>query len=337
MISIIIVGYNSEKDLDECLSSVFASSYKNFRVIFVDNNSADNSITLIKNRFPKVEIIVNTENSGFAGGNNIGIKKAISDKSEYIMLLNPDTIIDRDCLKNLTDKASKDTILQPLILLTLDGKNTNLINTTGGHLNFLGFSYCSDYKKERRTAKEKDIAIASGAAVLMPTNILEEIGMFDESFFMYHEDVDLFWRARLAGFNIRLIPDSVVWHKYSFSKNKKKMFYADRNRLIFLHKNFSLKYRMLVSPAFLINEILMFLYSLLSGWPKEKVSAWGSAIKNICIGNYKKKTSREQLVEEKTLKVFISPKIEFGEFPNPLFKIYNIFLIAWWHLIFVFV
>ena len=259
MISIIIVGYNSLKYLDDCLSSLFESSYKNFEVIFVDNNSKDSSMSFIKKAFSTVEIIESKKNLGFAGGNNLGIKKALKNKSEYIFLLNPDTIIDKDCLEKLINKADDRTILQPLILLHENSKKTNLINTTGGYLNFLGFSYCSDYRLDKKMAKEKDIAIASGAAVFIPAEILRKIGLFDESFFMYHEDVDLFWRARLFGHNIKLLPNALVWHKYSFSKNNKKIFYVERNRLLFLYKNFELKYWILILPIFIFNEIIVVL------------------------------------------------------------------------------
>lgn len=335
MISIIIVGYNSRKYLQECFESIFLSTYKKFRVIFVDNNSTDDSVKYLRGSFPAVKVIESKENLGFAAGNNVGIKKAIEEGTDFIFLLNPDTIIDKDCLDNLVRKTTPDTVLQPLILLNENDKNTNLINTTGGHLNFLGFSYCSDYKKDRTTAIEKDIAIASGAAVLIPKEILQKIGLFDESFFMYHEDVDLFWRARLSGYNIRLIPDSIVWHKYSFSKNKKKLFYADRNRMLFLYKNFSIKYRMLILPAFVINEIWMLLYSLLSGWFLPKIQTYFSFVKLSLIEHKECQTTmRTVTVKEHDLKQFIKPELSFSELNNPLFTPYNFILKLYWRIIY---
>lgn len=326
MISIIVVGYNSKKDLPECFDSIQKSTFKKYRIIFVDNDSTDGSLDFVKNKYPEI-ITIKNKNTGYAGGNNVGIRKAIEFRDEYVFLLNPDTIIDKDCLAELITKADKKTVLQPLILLNINGKNTDLINTTGGHLNFLGFSYCSDYKEDKSIAKEKDIAIASGAAVFMPTSMFEEIGFLDESFFMYHEDVDLFWRARLSGFNIKLIPSSVLWHKYSFSKNKNKLFYAERNRLVFLYKNFPLRYRILILPAFVINEILMLIYSLLTGWSMLKIKAYGSAISNIF-----KLTIKPQKLSKKN-KFFIQAGIQFSELKSPVFIPYNVFLTGYWYLI----
>lgn len=330
MISIIVVGYNSKKDLKECFDSIYASVYNKYRIIFVDNDSSDGSINFVEKNFPKV-ITIKNKNTGYAGGNNIGIQKATELQSDYVFLLNPDTTIDQKCLGSLVEKADDKTILQPLILLNLDGKNTELINTTGGHLNFLGFSYCSDYKENKSIAKEKDIAIASGAAVFVPTAVLQKTGLFDESFFMYHEDVDLFWRARIMGFNIRLIPASIVWHKYSFSKNKKKLFYADRNRLIFLHKNFSLKYRILIFPAFVINEILMVLYSLFAGWFVYKIKAYVSAIG--LINSRNSSGSRLTYQEFPNIKDCLKAEISFSEVKSKAFTIYNVFLRFYWRLI----
>lgn len=333
MISIIIVGYNSKKDLPDCLESIYKSSYKDFRIIFVDNDSSDGSLEFINEKYPKV-ISIKNKNTGYAGGNNVGIQKAMELHSEYVFLLNPDTIIEKDCLKNLVEKADGKTILQPLILLNIKGKNTDLINTTGGHLNFLGFSYCSDYKENKTAAKEKDVAIASGAAAFIPTALFKKVGLFDKSFFMYHEDVDLFWRARLHRFNIRLIPQALVWHKYAFSKNKNKFYHVEKNRLLFLYKNFSLSYLILIFPIFLLNEILMLLYSLLSGWIIQKLKSYFSVINLLGKESIQRKKNLRFIHKSETkLKKYLSPNLQFSEINNPLFSIYNLFLRLYWFII----
>jgi len=331
MISVIIVGYNSQKYLDDCLSSLFSSTYTQFKVIFIDNNSSDDSVNFVKRKFPKVEIIESKDNLGFTGGNNLGMERAYSNGSDFVFLLNPDTIIDKDCLATLIKKADKNTILQPLILLHEKGKNTDLINTTGNYLNFLGISYCNNYRKPSASAHEEEIPTASGAAVLIPTNILKKTGMFDESFFMYHEDVDLCWRARILGFNIKLVPNAYVWHKYSFGRNNKKMFFIERNRLLFIFKNFETKTILLISPLLLVNEILMFFYSLVSGWPIQKISASIDFLRIMI-----KKRNRLVLTRKATdreLKKYLSGDIEFSEIKIKLLKIYSWFCAKYWKMI----
>ncbi|MFA6423035.1 MAG: glycosyltransferase [Patescibacteria group bacterium] len=338
MISVIIVGYNSEKYLNDCLASIYTSTIKKFRVIFVDNNSNDDSVKFIQENFKEVIIIKSKENNGFAKGNNIGIQKAIELGSEYVFLINPDTIIDPNCIEILLNKSDPNTVLQPLILLHENGEKTNLINTSGGVLHYLGFSYCSDYRKNKNDVTEKDIAIASGAAVLVPTNILNKIGLFDELFFMYHEDVDLFWRARMYGYNIRLIPDALIWHKYSFSRNKDKMFYTERNRLLFLFKNFSLRYLLLILPIFVFNEIFILIYALLTGWLGYKIKSYISLIR--LLPKEFEKRKQNKLVSNKSErknKKFISSEISFSEFAIFLIQPYNYAINFYWKLIYSFI
>lgn len=335
MISIIIVGYNSKKYLSGCLDSIFNSSYNKFRVIFIDNDSSDDSVDFVKRNYPRVDVLISQKNIGFAGANNLGIKHAQELGTDYIFLLNPDTITDTDCLNNLIKKADKKTVLQPLLLLNIDGKNTDLINTTGNYLNFLGISYCNDYKKNANQVSEKDITTASGAAAFIPIEMFKKIGFFDKNFFMYHEDVDLFWRARLFGFNIRLVPDAKVWHFYSFSTNKNKFFFVERNRLIFIFKNFSIKYILLITPILFVNEILMISYSIVGLWLPQKISSYLSFFKLLPqIINSRKMIQSRSVVKETNLKKKLMPSISFAEIKSPLFAPYNLILRLYWRLIY---
>lgn len=337
MIAIVIVGYNSRHDLKDCLSSIFKNTFSDFKVIFVDNDSTDHSADYVKNNFSKVLILKNS-NNGYAGGNNLGIKKAIELKADSVLLLNPDTIIAKDCLQNLMSKSEHDTILQPLILLSSKGKKTELINTTGNYLNFLGFSYCNNYLEPKSSAKESEIILSSGAAALIPIEILKKIGRFSEDFFMYHEDVDLFYRARLNGYKILLIPNALVWHKYSFSKNKKKMFYTERNRLLFLYRNFSLKYLLLILPISIVNEILIILYSILGGWFILKIKTYASFIGLIAKSSKQRKINLANIkMRERILKKSIGPIISFSEVSNSLFAPYNALLWIYYKVIYIFI
>lgn len=333
MISIIIVGYKSKSDLSDCLTSIYSSSYEKFRILFIDN-SDDGSADLIRTSFPKVIVIENTKNLGYAGGNNLLIKKALEVGSDYLLFLNADTILDKHCLENLVKAANKKTILQPLLLLYKDDKETDLINTDGNVLNFLGYSYCGNLGKKVNGKKSCDIPLASGAAMFLPVNVVEKIGSFDEKYFIYHEDADLSLRARIAGYDIKLIAEARIWHKYSFSKHKNKMYYAERNRLRFLLKNFSLRYLILIFPAFLINEILILLYSLVTGWGKEKILGWYEIMRSLPeILEARKTILNNRKTDDREIKEYISSKLEFNEFSNPLFKIYNVFLSLYWSLI----
>lgn len=336
MTGIIIVAYNSRKYLDACLSSIFASSFHHFKVIIVDNNSTDGSAKYIKKNYPQAILVEQEENLGFAAGNNVGIKKAFELGCDFLLLLNPDTAIAKNCLEKLIAKADSKTVLQPLILLSENGRKTDLVNTSGNVLNFLGYSYCGGYQQNASKFNNiKDISLGSGAGSFIPAKIINKIGMFDEYFFTYHEDADLFWRIRTAGFNIRLIPDAKIWHDYSYSRNPDKMFYFERNRLIFLFKNFSPLYLTLVAPIFIINEMLVLFYSALTGRLILKVKADRDFLH--WLRNQKKKNRSGIKLRLGNLKRFIRSEIHFAEMDNPLFLPYNALLFLYWGIIYIFV
>ncbi len=333
LVAIVIVGYNSRSFLEDCFSSIFSSDYANLKIIFVDNASTDGSAEFVQSHFPKVDVIASKENNGFAKGNNIGIKRAFEEKPKFIFLLNPDTVIDKDCLGKLVKQSasSDNTILQPLVLLYEKGK-TDLINTTGNHLNYLGISYVSDYRKKSSEAKNGPIVSASGAAMWWPAEVLHKVGFFDESFFLYHEDLDLCWRARIAGYDVQLVPDAHIWHKYRFSSNKQKLWYVERNRLLFLLKDFEVKTLVLIAPMFLVNELLTCLFALKGGWLKSKLGSYGSVIK-LLPAVAKERRAIKRRVSDHQLKKLLSSKINFAEVKVPLAKQYNFLLNGYWQLI----
>jgi len=331
MIAIIIVGFNNKKDILQCFSSIQKLTYKNYKIIFVDNHSQDGSLESIKKKYPEVVVIENKENYGFAKGSNIGIQKALDLGADYIFLLNPDTIVDKDCLRILRENADQKTILQPLILL-YDKKKTNLVNTAGNFLHYLGFSYCGNYKeKAAKFDKKKEIPLASGAAMFIPAQIIKNIGFFDEKFFMYNEDVDFCWRARIAGYSIKLLPQAKIWHKYEFSKNKNKFFYVERNRLLFLVKNFQVKTLVLILPILLIHEFVGYLHSLKSGWFFSRLKVPWSFL-TLLSDALKKRSQiqKKRKIPDCLLKKYWIAQIDFSEIEISDQKIYNSLMKGFW-------
>ncbi len=333
MIAIVIVGYNSQRHLEICFSSIKTAKGPKPLVIFVDNCSSDNSADWIQEHFPETIVIENSTNLGFAKANNVGIARAQELGADYIFLLNPDTALDPHCLAVLDEVANETTLLQPLILLD-PKKKTDLINTTGGVLSILGFSYCSDYKKPADSAKKEKRPTGSGAAIWIPSAVIKNIGSLDDLFFMYHEDVDLTWRATLAGYTIETVPEAKVWHDYSFSRNSLKFFYAERNRLFFLLKNFSWKYLLLLAPLGLVTEIAICGYMLLQGQLGAKLKSYGSIIRHW--PHLMKERGRVQRLRQKSdreLIHYLADHVQFSEVAVPLLQPYNGLVRFYWRLI----
>ncbi|MDP3995522.1 MAG: glycosyltransferase family 2 protein, partial [bacterium] len=230
-IAIIIVTYNGSRWIRKCLASVFKSEYEGgFGVIVIDNASSDGTADIVEQEFPEVEVIRSAKNLGFVGGNNIGIKEALKQGCEYVLMLNQDTEVAPDFLDEIAKVASKDDvgIVQAMLVL---GNERSLVNTSGNALHYLGFGFVKHYKEpvEKWAHKEPiEIGYASGAALLVKRSVLEQVGFLDEKFFMYHEDLDLCWRAKLAGYRVMLAPKAMVYHYYEFNRNKEMFYWTER-------------------------------------------------------------------------------------------------------------
>ncbi len=332
-LAVIVLGYNCKNYIKHCLTSIYLSDFKDFSVIYIDNNSSDGSVELVRSAFPQAKIINLAANKGFSYGNNVGIREAINSGFQYILLLNPDTILDNKCLTALYNMRDKNTIYQPTLLIYRK-KKTQLINSLGSVLNFIGISYCSSINKQSLDVGQVDIAGASGAAMFIPTYIIEKIGTLDEKYFLYFEDLDFSWRAHMAGYNVQLLPEAKVWHMYSFSKNKDKFFYTERNRSYFLIKNFETKTLLIIFPFWLMSEVLIIVYSIMDGWFLVKIKSILSffmmlnkvASERKTIKKIRKKKDRE-LVNLITHEVSFAEKTFLGE------KIYNYFSLLYWKLV----
>ena len=329
--AIIIVNYNGKEYLRDCIASLENQSYKNFDIFLIDNCSSDDSLKDIKDT--EVKLIKNKKNYGFAEGNNIGIRQAIKEGYQYIALVNFDTETDEKWLEKLVERIETDSgigAVQSKVLLA----GSKLINTTGGHLHFLGFSYCRDYKMPDTFKNVDDICAASGASVLFRSEALKKIGLFDKTFFMYLEDTDISWRLKEAGYKLIFEPNSVIYHKYSFSKNKDKFYHSEKNRIIFILKNYELKTILLLLPAFLFTEILMILYAAFDGWFTQKIKGYIFVIRHFGeIMASRQKVQKIRRVRDKELKGYFSYKLAFDEVSNPLFVPLNLFFRFYWFLV----
>ena len=257
LVSIIFVNYKGKKeDIRTCLSSLYRQTMKDFEVILVDNDSLDDSVDYVRENFPKVKIIQN-KNTGFAAGNNLGVKHA---KGKYVFILNLDTELDKDCLKELVGCAqrNKDAAISCKILLF---EKKNRINTTGMAFHYLGYGWCDNLERNEKTfSDEMEVTFPSGAAFLVERSIYNKMGGFDESYFFYCEDSDFGWRMRLRGYRVVMASKAKVYHKYFFSRHGKKVYFTERNRLISILKNYETKTLFLILPPLLLTELGVSLY-----------------------------------------------------------------------------
>lgn len=263
------------------------------------------------------------ENNGFAGGHNSALALAKTFAPQYVYLLNGDAHVDSQLLASIVayaDQHPKAAVMQSRLMLDQEPEK---LNSAGNALHFLGFGYSLEanelYVPGRRPSTP--MFYASGASVLVRMAMLEKLGLFESSYFMYHEDVDCSWRARLAGYDVDYVEDSVVFHHYEFSKSIKKFYWMERNRHLANLTNFQLKTLLLILPALLVMEVGTLLFAFKSGWAKEKVRAWGHFFKLSTwqfILRRRKDVAGFRVVSDKEILAFMCGVITNQEVNNPL-------------------
>ena len=248
-VSVVIPNYNGARFLNECLNSINRNSI--LEIIVIDNGSSDESIDIILKNHPDVILIRNEGNYGFAKAVNQGIVKS---RGDYVFLFNNDAILaDEYTISRLVHEIESEDNIFSVSSKMIQWNNKNLIDDAGDEYTILGWTKRVGYGKPvENYSKSRDTFSACGGAALYKKQILVELGLFDEEFFAYMEDVDLSFRARLRGYNIRYCADACVYHYGSGTSgsqyNSFKTRIAAKNNIFVVYKN-------MVWPLLLVNFI----------------------------------------------------------------------------------
>ena len=264
-VSIVILNWN-QKDLTmACLASLKKINYPNYKIIIVDNASEDNSVSAIKKIFPEITIIKNKKNLGVAGGRNVGIRYIQQKGSDYLLLLDNDTIVDRDFLSEMIKVGENNKGSGILTGKIYFYDQQNKIWCAGGSLNlykgnFALIGYDEVDRGQYNNIKEVDHA--PGCCLLIKNKVIEEIGLLDENFIQYFgEDTDWCLRAKKKGYKIIYVPKSKIWHRVikKTSVSERYWYLKGRNIMLFMRKHAQLRHWILFS-LFLIIGFLKILY-----------------------------------------------------------------------------
>ena len=267
LISVVIVNWNGKHLLGECLDSLFAQSVGGAEIILVDNGSQDGSAEYVLERYRDVRVVSLPENIGFAGGNNAGIRAA---SGKYIALLNNDTKVDPEWIPNLLKVAeASPAVVGMWASKILSYDNRGVIDNVGllMYPDGLGRGKGRLEVDKGQYDHTGEAFFPSGCAGLYRRKMLDEIGLFDEEFFAYADDVDLGLRARLAGWQCIYVPSAKVYHKYSASSSAHspfKAFLVERNRIWVLLKYYPIE-MIAISPFVTLTRLLVHLYGALTG------------------------------------------------------------------------
>jgi len=338
-VSVLMLGYNDKNNLKSAIDSVLDQSYENFELIYIDNASRDDSLNFVEKSYPNIKNIGNQENLGYTGAYHKVIRETFDEgQADMVILLNTDVLVDKDWLKEMTRTAYEDekiAFVQPKIYL-YENKKTNKINTLGNQLNYLGFGYCGDYKKEdsEKIVGDIEIPTASGCSLLIKKEPYLKIGGIDHDFFAYVEDQDLCWRARMYGYKIKLSVNAKMWHKYSFVKNKSKFYLYERNRWLFIFKNYQAKTIFLFMPMAVVMELGLIVDSVISGYFFDKIrSYFGFCAKIPYLFRERRKIQAHRILKDKDLKKYFSDSIVFEDIESRGLKIANTILKVYYRVI----
>jgi GT2 family glycosyltransferase len=272
---VVIPNWNGAGDLPDCLDSLLKQTVDS-KIIVVDNGSVDSSLELLKISYPEVEVLALLKNRGFAGGVNVGIKKAIADGAEFVALLNNDAVADKNWIKCLME-AVNDRPKAGIITSKIIDSQKNLLDSSEEQYTIWGlpFSRGRDEPVSGKYDKDGWIFGASGGASLYRAEMLKEIGLFDEDFFAYYEDVDLSFRAQLGGWKVAYAPKAIVYHQIGVTSGKIKGFTTYqtlKNLPLLMWKNVPARLMLKVFPRFVLAYFMFWGRALSRGqvWPSTK-------------------------------------------------------------------
>ncbi|MCK4755289.1 MAG: glycosyltransferase family 2 protein, partial [Calditrichia bacterium] len=218
LVSILVLNYNGKKFLKECFDSILKSTYPNFEIALVDNNSSDDSVAYTQADYPMVKIVQTHRNAGYSRAYNIAFREV---QGKYYILLNNDVVVAENWLEPLVNVAESDSkigALQPKIRSLIDDGYFEYAGASGGFMDKYGYPFLRGrifYTIERDEGQYDDKSFVfwtSGAAMFVRAEALEKSGDLDEDFVHHMEEIDLCWRLHLVDYRLKVIPESVIYH-----------------------------------------------------------------------------------------------------------------------------
>ncbi|OIO20286.1 MAG: hypothetical protein AUJ37_00505 [Candidatus Magasanikbacteria bacterium CG1_02_41_34] len=279
-----LLYYHNESYVDDMVSSIKKLSYPRDRIeliIVVNLHPKEGSFThyiedtvmpLSEKELPRVTILSQTENLGFAGGNNVGTEWALEHECPYVFYHNNDGFMASNALEPIVDAMEADKTIGAAQSLMLLYPETDLVNSAGNVYQYLGFGYTDEYRtpvKELDLPPIKDVNYASGAALMVRADLIKKYGMWDHDFFLYHEDLEWSLRLRAVGYRIVLIRDSVFYHKYQFSRSIQKFYWMERNRIGVMLMYYKIPTFIVLFPVLVAMELGLWVFAFLGGWVSE--------------------------------------------------------------------
>jgi GT2 family glycosyltransferase len=300
-------------------------------VVVVDNGGGGEEIEAARAR-EGVRVLDAGGNVGFAAGSNLGAREA---RSDVLVFLNPDTVVVPGAIAQLAKTLEDESIGIAMARLRLLDEPEKL-NASGVAVHVTGVGWAAQFGEPAESVRElADVPSASGTAMAMRAETFRELGGFAEELFMYVEDVELGWRARLAGYRVVVDPAADVYHDYEFGRNPRKSYYLERNRLFFLLSAYSGRQLALLSPVLVAAELGMLGVAAKERWLRDKVAGWGWLVRNAgTVRRRRRVTQGLRRVPDRQLAEHLTPTFSPGMLPVPApLRAANPLVRAYWKLV----
>jgi len=328
-VSVVVVAYRAGEALDRCLDSLERQDVT-LEMLVVANGAAEEEIARAAAR-ENVRVVDLGRNLGFAGGCNTGAKQA---RGHTLVFLNPDTVAADGAIDALAETLSDPDVGIAMARVRLLDSPT-LLNSRGNILHVAGFAWVGGLGEPVETAEELvDVPSASGAALAVRAETFRALGGFTDELFLYGEDVELAWRARLQGLRVVMDPRADVFHDYEFTRNARKRYFLERNRLVFVATSFSPRLLALLSPLLVVAEVAVAILALREGWLQEKARGWAWCLRHLAwIRRHRRETQALRRVPDRELAPHLTPVLDPGAVALPAgLAPANRLLAAYWSL-----
>jgi GT2 family glycosyltransferase len=330
-ISVVIVAYESGPALTRCLKSLERELDSGAEVIVVDNGDGGPEIAEAQ-RMSFVRVLTPGKNLGFAGGCNLGARHATGTA---LVFLNPDTVVAPGAIGALVAPLEDAAIgITTARLRLLD--RPQLLNSAGNVLHVTGLAWAGRYgEPAEQVTEEEEVAYPTGAAMAMQADLFWNLGGFTEELFMYQEDLELAWRARLRGLRIVLVPKADVYHDYEFGRNPTKHYLLERNRLVFVLSAYSGRLLVLLGPVLFSTELAMLALALKDGWARDKLAGWGWCVRRAgWLRQRRRKTQALRQVPDRELAAYLTSVVDPAMIVVPgVVRVMNPLLGSYWSLV----
>lgn len=330
-VSAIVLAFGEEATLERCIRALIVSTGVDLEIVVVNNGASPAALASVAG-LDRVSVVGPPENRGFAGGCNFGVMQSTGS---FVALINSDAFVEPDALEQLIEVAGRPGVgLASASVRLADRPDT--LNSVGNPVHYTGLSWAGSFGALARDhIIERDVASASGAAVVARRDVWDRLYGFDATMFAYLEDTEISLRCWQQGLAVRFVPTAVVAHDYEFSRNDLKFYLLERNRLFVIATLYECRTCLLLAPALAFFELAMIVQALTGSWFLAKVRGWMWMIKNRRTVRARRQfVQSARTVPDRDLIHLLEARITPTNIPLPLgFGLFNAVLAAYWRIV----